>query len=174
MHYKYCPDCGEKLIEKHAGDDGNVPFCEMCNKYWFDSFASASIVLVVNEYNEIALLTQGYLSDKYKSFVSGYIKPGETAESTAIREVEEEIGLEIKRLEPAGTYWFGMKGILMHAFIGYVEKAEFTLSEEVDAAMWVKAEDAKAFLFPDGEGNNWNALLKKYLVKARKHYEKDI
>ena len=66
MHYKYCPDCGTKLIEKHAGDDGDVPFCEACNKYWFDSFASASIVLVVNEYNEIALLTQGYLSDKYK------------------------------------------------------------------------------------------------------------
>lgn len=170
MHYKYCPDCGNKLIGKHAGDDGDVPFCESCDKFWFDTFASASIILVANEYNEIVLLSQSYLSDKYKSFVSGYIKPGETAESTAIREVEEEIGIKLDRIESAGTYWFDLKGILMHAFIGYAKKSEFVLSEEVDEAMWVPAEEASKMLFPDSEGNNWNALLKKYLVKARKHY----
>lgn len=171
MRYKYCPECGNLLVGKHAGDDGDVPYCEKCDKLWFDTFASASIVLVANEYNEIALLTQGYLSDKYKSFVSGYIKPGETAETTAIREVEEEIGLKIKRLESAGTYWFGMKGILMHAFIGYVEKQDFVLSEEVDAANWVPAEAVPQYIFPDGEGNNWNFLYKKYMRKARYQYE---
>ncbi len=49
MRYVYCPKCGAKLSERPAGDDGNVPFCEACNKYWFDTFADASIIMVVNE-----------------------------------------------------------------------------------------------------------------------------
>ena len=109
MRYSYCPQCGTKLINKIAGDDGYVPFCKQCNKYWFDSFSSVSIVLVANQYNEIALLRQFYMSDKFTSFVSGYITPGENAEETAVREVKEELGIDIDRLEYAGTYWFDTK-----------------------------------------------------------------
>ena len=59
MRYLYCPQCGNKLTLRQAGDEGAVPFCERCKKLWFDSFSSCSIVLVANEYNEIALLRQG-------------------------------------------------------------------------------------------------------------------
>jgi len=99
MHYIYCPTCGRKLKDKMAGDEGKVPFCNQCNHYWFDAFSSCSIILVANQYNEIALLRQIYMSDKFTSFVSGYITPGETAEETAIREVKEELGLNIEKLE---------------------------------------------------------------------------
>ena len=109
MRYSYCPQCGTKLINKIAGDDGYVPFCKQCNKYWFDSFSSVSIVLVANQYNEIALLRQFYMSDKFTSFVSGYITPGENAEETAVREVKEELGIDIDRLEYAGTYGLILK-----------------------------------------------------------------
>lgn len=76
MHYKFCPECGTKLIEKEAGDDGQVPFCKICNKFWFDSFSSCVIVLTYNEFDEVVLARQQYLSDKYASFTSGYITPG--------------------------------------------------------------------------------------------------
>jgi len=46
MHYKYCPECGNKLIDKLAGDDGMVPYCGTCGQYWFDTFGSCVIVLV--------------------------------------------------------------------------------------------------------------------------------
>ncbi len=158
MHYKFCPKCGTKLIDKAAGDEGNVPFCTTCSCYWFDSFNSCSIVMVVNEQDEIALLTQKYLSDKYKSFVSGYITPGETAEETAIREVREEIGIEIERLEYAGTYWFETKGLLMHGFIGYASKGAFKLSKEVDNAEWVPSAEIEKLIFPESPGNSMHPL----------------
>ena len=63
MHYDFCPKCGRKLSGKPAGDEGTVPYCEACRKYWFDSFSNCAIVLVANEAGEIALLTQNYLSD---------------------------------------------------------------------------------------------------------------
>lgn len=134
MRYIYCPQCGNKLMDKTAGDDGEVPFCKQCNKYWFDVFSSCIIVLVANQYNEIALLRQMYMSDKFTSFVSGYITPGENAEEAAVREVKEELGLNIEKLEYVGTYWFDSKDILMHGFIGFTSKNDFTLSSEVDSA----------------------------------------
>lgn len=59
MRYKYCPDCGTKLIPKHAGDDGAVPYCESCKEFRFDTFHSCVIVLTYNEFDEIILCRQG-------------------------------------------------------------------------------------------------------------------
>ena len=85
MRFVYCPRCGSKLVGKLAGDEGEVPYCENCDKLWFDMFSSCSIVLVANEYNEIALLRQNYMSDVHTTFVSGYITPGENAGSPSSR-----------------------------------------------------------------------------------------
>lgn len=167
MHYKFCPECGSKLIDKPAGDEGNVPFCVDCNRYWFDSFGSCSIVMVVNELDEVALLTQNYLSSKYKTFVSGYIIPGESAEETAIREVQEEIGVTVERLESAGTYWFGAKELLMHGFIGYAPKCDLVRSQEVDEAVWVPAPQVGGLIFPDSPGNAAFAIYKKYMASKK-------
>lgn len=163
MHYKYCPECGSKLTDKKAGDDGNVPYCEQCQKYWFDSFGSCVIVLVANEYNEIALLRQNYMSTEYMSFVSGYITPGETAEVTAMREVKEKLGIELERMECAGTHWFGAKDLLMHGFIGYAKKQDFVLSDEVDEAIWVPALEIADKIFPEQPGNSMYPLYRQYL-----------
>lgn len=162
MHYKFCPHCGSKLIDKEAGDDGAVPFCTECNKYWFDSFSSCVIIMVINEQNEIALLKQSYLSNEYWTFVAGYIKPGENAEDTAIREVEEEIGIRLDKLEYEGTHWFPRGDQLMHAYYGYATKKDFELSIEVDDAIWVSMEDAPKYMFPNMPGNTQYILFNKY------------
>lgn len=165
MRYKYCPQCGEKLIFHKAGDDGDVPFCTECNKLWFDAFSNASIVMVVNEFDEIALLRQSYMSDKYTSFVSGYITPGETAEETAVREVKEEIGVTLDSLEYDGTVWFEKLELLMHCFIGRAKKCDLVLSQEVDSAEWTPAEEVVNTIFPEAPGNAAFAMYKKFMRK---------
>lgn len=167
MRYVYCPLCGNRLAARKAGDDGDVPYCDSCGKYWFDTFSSVAIVMVVNEKNEIALLRQNYLSEVYRTFVSGFMKPGESAEETAEREVAEELGLDIERLEYAGTYWFGAREQLMHGFIGYVRGREFVLSEEVDAAEWVPYAEAPARMFPDRPGNSQHPIYRLYVEKLK-------
>lgn len=165
MRFKYCPDCGEKLIMKSIGDEGDVPFCEKCGRPWFDMFSSAAIVLVVNEYGEAALLRQDYMSTEHRVLVSGYIKPGESAEETARREVAEEIGIELKDCCLVGTYWFEKKGMMMIGFIAHAEKAELTLSGEVDSAEWVAVEKAINLVHPKGSVSY--ALLEEYLNRSK-------
>lgn len=161
MKFNYCPDCGTKLTEKIIGDEGYVPYCKTCEKPWFDMFSTCVIVLVVNEKDEAALLRQNYISNKYHNLISGYMKPGETAEETARREVEEEIGVSVSSLNMAGTYWFGKKDMLMIGFLAEAKKKDFELSGEVDAAVWVPVEKAIQMVHPRGSVSY--ALVEKYL-----------
>ncbi len=138
-----------------------MPYCENCKKPLFDMFSTCIIALVVNEYGEAALLRQGYISHQYYNLVSGYMKPGETAEYTAAREVEEEIGVPVEKLRFVGTYWFGKKDMLMIGFIAEAKKRELKLSGEVDAAEWVDASRAIDMVHPGGSVSY--ALLEYYL-----------
>ena len=89
------------------------------------------------------------------------MKPGETAEYTAAREVEEEIGVPVEKLRFVGTYWFGKKDMLMIGFIAEAKKRELKLSGEVDAAEWVDASRAIDMVHPGGSVSY--ALLEYYL-----------
>ena len=171
MHYKFCPECGSKLIEKNAGDDGNVPYCDSCKQFWFDGFASCVIVLVYNEFDEIALSWQSYLSDSYATLTSGYITPGENAEETAIREVKEELGLDVERLDYAGTFWFAPREQLMHGFLAFAPKKELAISQELEAAKWVPALEAPQVMIPKRPGNTLHKIYDQFLVLRGLSYE---
>ena len=162
MHFQFCPICGSKLILKEAGDDGMVPYCEPCAKMWFDMFSSCIIALVANEYHEIALLRQPSLSDR-GVFVSGYITPGESAEDAAVREIKEELGLDVEKLESTGTFWFKKRGQLMHGFIANVRKQELICSSEIESASWVPAEKAPEIMFEDWNGNRAWDIYRTYM-----------
>ena len=161
MRFKYCPECGSKLIEKKIGDEGKIPFCENCEKPLFDMFSTCILALVVNEYHEAALLRQQYISDKYYNVVSGYMKPEETAEITAEREVYEEIGIRLNSLEFVKTYWFAKKDMLMIGFIGKARKMDFILSGEVDSAEWIPVRRAIDLVHPKGSISY--SLLEEYI-----------
>ncbi|MDE5653987.1 MAG: NUDIX domain-containing protein [Clostridia bacterium] len=150
MRFTYCPDCGKKLITKPIGDEGNIPYCEDCQRPLFDMFSSCVIVLVTDGKGQVVLLNQNYISTKYFNLVSGYIKPKETAETTAYREVKEEVGLDLTSLQFVGTYWFDKKEQLMIGFIGKTDTKELTLSGEVDGAQWVDAKQALSMVHPKG------------------------
>ena len=82
--------------------------------------------------------------------------------------MNEELGLDVERLEYAGTHWFEKREQLMHAFIGYVSKADFALSSEVDEASWVAFDEAPARMFPDRPGNTQHILYRQYLQNISK------
>ena len=163
MKFAYCPHCGTKLIEKKIGDEGLVPYCEKCQLPLFDMFSTCIIALVVNENDEALLLRQKYISDHYYNLVSGYMKPGERAEETAIREIAEETGVTVDHMEIVGTYWFGKKDMLMIGFFARAKKQEPKLSVEVDAAEWVPVTSAIKMVHPEGSVSH--SLLEKYISK---------
>ena len=54
----------------------------------------------------------------------------------------------------------------MIAFIGHTNETAFTLSNEVDFAAWVSAEDAIHMVHPKSPGNASYFLIEKYLEET--------
>lgn len=148
MKFVCCPQCGAKLEKREIGDEGLVPYCSACGRPWFDMPYACTITLVINEYDEVALIRQGYVSDQYYVCVAGYIKCGETAEQTAAREVEEELGIKPESIRYTRSYYFEKKDMLMLAFEAKVKKGNFHLSGEVDRADWLTYEEAHEKMRP--------------------------
>ncbi|MDD3077821.1 MAG: NUDIX domain-containing protein [Paludibacter sp.] len=164
MRFKYCPDCGHKLIDREIGDEGLIPYCEHCEKPLFDMFSTCVIALVVNEFEEALLLRQNYISTVYRNLISGYMKPGERAEDAAMREIEEETGITPDSLQFLGTYWFAKKDMLMIGFMAKAQKSAFNISKEVDEAQWIPVEQAIKMVHPKGSVSY--ALLEKYMSNS--------
>ncbi|MDE6513322.1 MAG: NUDIX domain-containing protein [Muribaculaceae bacterium] len=163
MRFTYCPDCGARLSDRELGDEGLVPWCDRCNKPWFDMFPTAVISLVYDDRGQVLLLRQNYISTEWSNLISGYIQPGENAETTARREILEETGLEVDNLQLRLTRWFPKKQMLMIGFFAHaLPGQQLRLSSEVDSAAWTPAESALDLLSPSPTSAA-RALLISYL-----------
>jgi len=96
--------------------------------------------------DEVALIRQGYVTRQSHICVAGYVKHGETLESCARREVEEELGLPVRDAVYMRSYYFGRKDLLMLGFVVRVSKDEFHISGEVDSARWFSLDEAESEL----------------------------
>lgn len=160
MTFEYCPKCGSELYMKVCGDEGEVPYCGICQRPFFPFSYSCVICLCISEDNsEIALIKQSYVSQNYVN-VAGYIKRGETAEDTAVREIKEEVGLDVLDIHFIKSYYHSKSDNLMLGFICHVKKAELKLSCEVEKAEWFPLKYAQQILRYDSIG--WN-ILNDYL-----------
>ncbi|MGN1317868.1 MAG: NAD(+) diphosphatase [Lachnospirales bacterium] len=141
MKFEFCPKCGNSLIKKEIGDEGFVPYCEKCERPFFDIPSPCVIIAAINEYDEVCLIRQSYGKDRYVC-IAGYIKIGESSESCVLREVEEEIGITPYDIKFIKTYPMEKAELLMIGYMVRVKKGEFKISTELKEAKWFKKDEA--------------------------------
>lgn len=137
---KYCSFCGKKLVFKSLFDGSREKYCDECDHVFFYTPSPAVIVMVTN--SNTVLLARGIgWKHPYWGLISGHIKVGDTAEQTAIREVHEEVGLEVSNLEFLRTYATKYRDLLMIAFKAKTEDASIKKSQELEDARWFDLSD---------------------------------
>ena len=141
MRFTHCPDCGQTLSARPIGDEGLVPWCEGCSRPWFDAFSTCIITAVMNGKGEVLLQRETRRPER-EVLVAGYIKPGETAEEAARREIAEETGLIATALRYMGS-WPHMEGnMLMLGFAATADGEPNPDSSEILSDRWATMEDA--------------------------------
>jgi NAD+ diphosphatase len=165
MRFVYCPQCGDRLTSRALGDEGPTPYCVRCTKPFFDVPRPCVLVAVLNEVGEVALLKQSYISETHRVLVAGLIKPDETAEEAAAREVEEETGQNVQSVRYVASYGHPRADALMLGFVARVEKREFCLSCEVDEAAWFPIEDARGLLKPGSIGQKLFSAVRQLIER---------
>ena len=160
MRYKFCPECGGKLTQKPIGDEGLIPFCESCERPWFDSFSTCVLSVVMSEDNEVLLIRQSYGDTARFVGVAGFMKPNETAEQAAMREIAEETGLEVTKLDYLESLFYEGRDQLMLGFLARVKKGTLKLSSEVRAGEWFDIDTAEKTV---REGS----IIQKLIIDAK-------
>lgn len=99
------------------------------------------------------VVVAGRVADGSWVFPKGTPDPGETTEETALREVREESGLDVRILRPLGSmdYWFAVAGERVHKIVHFylMEAIGGDTSQhdaEYDEVRWVGADQARRML----------------------------
>ncbi|MDO5548544.1 MAG: NUDIX domain-containing protein [Eubacteriales bacterium] len=140
---KYCYDCGTKLIEKYLEGEGMIPYCENCQQYRFPIFNTAVSMEVLNPAQDKVILIQQY-GRKQNILVAGYVNRGESAEQAVIREVKEELGLDVGQLRFNKSQFFAGSNTLMINFSCVATSEDLSgKTDEVDFVRWYTFEEAR-------------------------------
>ncbi|MEQ8156122.1 MAG: NUDIX domain-containing protein [Clostridiaceae bacterium] len=161
MKYKFCPMCGKELEIMQTWDEGEVPFCKDDNTMFFDLPKPCAVIAVIRE-EKILLLKQSYIYENSKVLVSGYVGVNETVEETVVREVYEETGISIHKIQYLGSDFVDGKELLMLTFMAFYESGEINKSKEVEALEWI---DLKKAIFHMEEDKVGRRVVEKVLHK---------
>jgi 8-oxo-dGTP diphosphatase len=106
MDMEYCPKCATKLKSRSTGDRPR-PTCPACGFVFYLNPVVGAGALVEKE-GRVVLVRRGVGPKAgYWSLPAGYVEADEMAEDAAVREMEEETGLEIEIDDLLGVYSFG-------------------------------------------------------------------
>lgn len=155
---KHCYICGDKLVKKVLEGEGEIPYCKKCGTFRFPIFSTAVSMIIQNPDRNKILLIQQYGKGN-NVLVAGYINKGENAESAVIREIKEEIGIEVEDVRFNKTEYFEMTNTLMINFscTAKTEDLSNVNQKEVDRAEWFGKDIVREVIMP-------NSLAERFLL----------
>ncbi len=160
----YCKDCGKELDFKNINNEGDIPYCAVCDKLHFPKVNLAMIAILSNQKNQVCLINQNN-NFKYKVLIAGFIKPGETLEECVKREIKEEVGVDIIKCDYLNSHFYDSSDVLMVGFHAETNQLNLVIDEnEVDKASWYDIDDVIGRM---REGSIADLLYKQYYKSKR-------
>lgn len=137
----FCEDCGQKLEKKELEHEGLIPYCPNCKKFIFPKFSVAMSAIILSPDKKKTLLIKQYNTSFYR-LVAGYVNKGESVEETVIREIKEEVNLDVISYKPLKTAYYEKTNTLMCNYLAVVKDENVTLNYEVQEYKWFDLDDA--------------------------------
>jgi NAD+ diphosphatase len=130
----YCGSCGspngDSLTELARQ-------CPVCGRLEFPRISPAIIVLVTNDRDEALLAHNANFIDGVYSLIAGFVEAGENLESTIIREIREEVNIEVDRVRYAASQPWPFPNSLMLGFTAHYAGGELKPDgKEILDAKW--------------------------------------
>ena len=131
--HKYCGSCGGSTIP-HTSERALV--CLPCERHYYPRINPCVIVLVVRDDKMLLAKSSRHNADFY-SCLAGFMEVGESPEDTVRREVLEEVGIKVGRVDYISSQSWPFPSQLMLGFIAQYESGEITPEpSEIADAEW--------------------------------------
>jgi NAD+ diphosphatase len=137
-HHRFCGRCGQPT-ELVAGERARR--CVACKTPFYPRIAPAVIVLVTRG-DTMLLARASTFPEPFFSTLAGFVEPGESLEETLVREVKEEVGIDIHQLRYFGSQPWPLGRSLMVGFTAEHLGGEIQVDgREIVEAGWFTPED---------------------------------
>ncbi|XP_064609858.1 NAD-capped RNA hydrolase NUDT12-like isoform X2 [Liolophura sinensis] len=141
--YKFCPTCGSTTHLDEAGykrtcDNVDCRSRKGVHNTCYPRVDPSMIMLVVSPDGQSCLLGRGSRHPpKMYSCLAGYMEPGESLEDTCRREVEEESGVKVGRVDYHSSQPWPFPAVLMLGCIAQAVTSEVKVDkDELEDARW--------------------------------------
>ncbi|MBW3632491.1 MAG: NAD(+) diphosphatase [Chloroflexi bacterium] len=136
--HQFCGRCGNST-ERVAGERGRR--CGDCDLTAYPRLSPAIIVLI--EQGDRILLARGHAFPPGRfGIIAGFVEPGESLEDAVRREVREEVGIELTRIEYFGSQPWPFPHGIMIGFRAEYLRGEISLDDgELAEAGWYGLDD---------------------------------
>lgn len=172
--HRFCGLCGQPT---RVSEGGHMRVCtnEACAEKHFPRTDPVVIMLVTHGEGTGArcvLARQPAWPAGLHSTLAGFVEPGESLEEAVVREVREEIGLEVVRLSYFTSQPWPFPGSLMLGYTAAVEDAGALRLDaaELEDARWFSRADVLAFARPERylpyRGTIARALIETWLAEG--------
>ena len=134
--HRICGRCGTPTV---PAPDERVRRCLNCGLHAYPRVSPAIIVLVTcGEHDERALLAWGTRrQQQFYSTLAGFVEPGETLEEALVREIKEEVGIDVRDVTYFGSQAWPFPHQLMIGYRARYAGGELVLQEsEIRDARW--------------------------------------
>lgn len=133
LNHRFCGRCGSRNLQ--------VPGerCLRCPECGLDSYAriSPSMIVLVTRGDELLLARSPRFVPGVYSTLAGFVEPGESAEECVVREVHEEVGIQVGNLQYLGSQGWPFPHSLMLGFHAEYAGGEIVPQpEEIEDARW--------------------------------------
>lgn len=131
--HQFCGRCGERTVP-YEGDRAMI--CEGCGIHAYPRL-SPSIIVLIHKEDSVLLARNHRWPDGLYSTLAGFVEPGEAIEETLVREVREEVGVEVDNLRYLGSQPWPFPNSLMLGFHAEYAGGEIVCQEdEIADAAW--------------------------------------
>jgi len=151
MKYRYCYICGAETVRKKI-DGRKRSYCESCGIPLYENPIPSVAVVLIDPDQRILLVRRNVEPGIGEwCLPGGFIEIGETPSQTAVREIREEIGIEIKtpQLLGVGSHLNGYYGdVLIIGFSTDVNPDDLLVpGDDVSEALYYPINDRPKMIF---------------------------
>lgn len=131
--HRFCGSCGQAMHQIHWE---RAMYCAACDLRSYPRISPSMIVLVTRGDEVLLARSPRFVAGVY-STLAGFAEPGESAEDCLVREVREEVAVEVTNIQYVGSQCWPFPHSMMLGFHAEYAGGEIVMQpDEIEDAKW--------------------------------------
>jgi NAD+ diphosphatase len=137
-NHRFCGRCGAETMPS-SGERSRT--CPRCGLQHFPRLSPAVITLI-EDGDRMLLARSPHFAEGVYSTIAGFVEPGESLEEAVVREIREEVGVEVRNVRYFGSQPWPFPNSLMIGFLAEYAGGEVRIDPtEIEDARWFTPDD---------------------------------